>query len=74
MNATEILENAKKYSQKESSDFLVNLTKGTLNGALTGGFLGAGIGLFKSYNIYASILVGIVIGGAISNISIKFKQ
>lgn len=70
----ELLAKAKSYSKADTDDYFANIAKGSVNGAITGGAIGAIVGYYKSYNIYGSILVGLILGGVISNQLIKFKN
>jgi len=74
MTPAELMERAKKYAKSDSTDYFANIAKGTVNGALTGGFIGILVGWNKGYNIYGSALTGIIVGGIITNTIIKFRN
>lgn len=70
----EILDKVKGYAKADSSDYFANVAKGTLNGAVTGALVGGVFGYYKKFNIYGSVLAGLLVGGVVSNFLIKYKN
>lgn len=70
----ELLQKAKSYANADSSDYFANVAKGTVNGAVTGGFIAAIFGYYKGFNVYASLATGIIVGAITSNLLIKYKN
>lgn len=57
----DILKSAKDFAQGDNSDYHVAITKTAVNAAMLGAVGGAIVGYYKRYNMYASILVGMVV-------------
>lgn len=71
---SEALAKVKKLAKADSSDYAANITKGTMNGAITGGVIGLMFGYYKKYNLYGCALTGIVLGGITANFLIKYNK
>ncbi len=70
----QLMTKAKNLAKADSTDYFATVTKGTINGALTGATIGLLYGYFKKYNLYGSALVGVLVGGIVSNLAIKYKN
>jgi outer membrane lipoprotein SlyB len=69
INDTEILK------AKDTTKILSESTKGALVGAGVGGTIGLAIGFVKKKNILFSVMLGSVLGAALSrSIKLKFKK
>jgi predicted branched-subunit amino acid permease len=67
------LAEAKSIANKDKRDILLETTKASTNGAITGLFIGLMVGYYKKYNIYKSALFGAVIGGVATAVLISKK-
>lgn len=63
MKTSNYLTEAKSIVSKDKRDLFLKTSKQSVNGAVTGLVIGLMIGYYKKMNLYASGLVGAVIGG-----------
>lgn len=70
----ELLEKAKNTATASVTQEKIIKSRGTVQGAVAGAVAGGMIGYYKNYNIYASVIVGILAGGIISHTFITVKN
>jgi hypothetical protein len=72
-DAKDYMKNVKDIVNKDKRELLMMTSKASVNGAVTGLVLGLMIGYYKNKNIYATGLVGAIIGGVATAIIVNKK-
>jgi hypothetical protein len=67
------LEEAKNIVDKDKRELLMQTSKASMNGAITGLVIGLMVGYYKKYNIYASGLTGAIVGGVATAMIVNKK-
>ena len=67
------LSEAKDIVNKDKRELLMQTSKASMNGAITGLVIGLMVGYYKKYNVYASGLAGAIIGGVTTAIIVTKK-
>jgi hypothetical protein len=72
-DAKDYMKEVKDIVNKDKRELLMMTSKASVNGAVTGLVLGLMIGYYKNKNIYATGLVGAIIGGVATAIIVNKK-